>query len=34
MSKNGLWIVSDEFGMILVCEEYGMVDFQSDMELA
>jgi len=22
---NGLWVVNDEFGMILACNEYGMV---------
>jgi len=25
--------VDDEFGMILTCNEYGMVGYKSDMEL-
>ena len=31
--ENGLWVVNDEFGMILACNEYGMVGYKSDMEL-
>ena len=33
MSKDGLWVVNDEFGMILPCNEYWMVGYKSDMEL-
>ena len=33
ISKDGLWVVNDEFGMFLACIEYRMIDYKSYMEL-
>jgi len=32
--SNDLWSVMDKFNMILACDMYGMVGYESGMELA